>query len=186
MFKLYSRGCEYALRALSFAATTNGEGRFKAREICERTGIPESYARKMFLALVHRGLLRAIRGPGGGYALTRPPGRITLLDIIQAIDGRDTFDHCVMGLETCESANPCPLHETWVRAKERLLAQLCQRTLEDLLTASAPGVPPRPGEREEGRRQRPQYSWVRGGGAKARRISNERDGPEGPGGTKRG
>lgn len=150
MFKLYSKGCEYALRALSFAAMTNGEGRFKTREICEWTGIPESYARKMFLALVHRGLLRAIRGPGGGYALTRSPGRITLLDIIQAVDGQDTFDHCVMGLQICDSADPCPLHETWVRAKERLLAQLRRRTLEDLLTASAGKVPPRLDERGEG------------------------------------
>ncbi|GMU91061.1 MAG: hypothetical protein AMXMBFR4_01190 [Candidatus Hydrogenedentota bacterium] len=185
MFKLYSKGCEYALRALSFAAMTNGEGRFKTREICEWTGIPESYARKMFLALVHRGLLRAIRGPGGGYALTRSPGRITLLDIIQAVDGKDTFDHCVMGLQICDSADPCPLHETWARAKERLLAQLRRRTLEDLLTASA-GAMCRLVSTSAGKDRRRSCSGVWGGGASSERSSNEGDERNRPGGKKRG
>jgi Rrf2 family protein len=138
LFKLYSKGCEYALRALTYAATQNEDGRFQAADVCLQTGIPESFSRKIFQALVQGGFLRALRGPGGGYVLTIPPDQISLLDVIRAVEGDDTFDHCVLGLPECGTKRPCPLHETWVKAKEQLLAQLEKRTLQDLADASQP------------------------------------------------
>ena len=132
VFKLYSKGCEYALRALTSAAAQNDNGRFQAKSVCAAAGIPESFSRKTFQALVQAGFLAAIRGPGGGYRLIRPMSKITLLDVIQAVDGKDTFDHCVMGMPMCGSAHPCPLHGTWANVKTELLAQLKRQTLEDL------------------------------------------------------
>ena len=132
MFKLYSKGCEYALRALTYAASQGENRRFQAKEVCEKTDIPESFTRKVFQALTQGGFLRAVRGPGGGYEMIRPADKITLLDVIEAVEGRDTFDHCVLGFLTCDSKRPCPLHETWLRAKVQLLGQLEHRTLQDL------------------------------------------------------
>lgn len=131
MFKLYSKGCEYALRALTYAASRSENGRFQAKEICEKAGIPESFTRKVFQALTQGGFLQAVRGPGGGYELTRPANEITLLDVIVAVEGEDTFEHCVMGLPTCGSSTPCPLHDTWARGKCELMAQLRRQTLQD-------------------------------------------------------
>lgn len=132
MFRLYSKGCEYAIRALLCVVPKGEVRRFQAAEICRRVGIPEPYTRKVFQALVRGGFLRASRGPGGGYELTRDPGAITLLEVIRAVDGEETFDHCVMGLPQCGSEHPCPLHPVWSGAKEQLLEQLAQQTLEDL------------------------------------------------------
>jgi Rrf2 family protein len=132
VFKLYSKGCEYALRALTYAATQTEKKRFRAREVCEKTGIPESFTRKVFQALTQGGFLLAVRGPGGGYELNRPAEDITLLDVIRAVEGDDTFDHCVLGFPVCDAKCPCPLHETWHRARAQLLAQLQRRTLRDL------------------------------------------------------
>ncbi|NUM53833.1 MAG: Rrf2 family transcriptional regulator [Candidatus Hydrogenedentes bacterium] len=132
MFKLYSKGCEYALRALTYAASQSEDGRFRAKDVCEKTDIPESFTRKVLQALVQGGFLRAVRGPHGGYVLTRPASEITLLDVIEAVEGDTTFDHCVLGFPACGSKHPCPLHDTWARAKQRLTAQLGRRTLREL------------------------------------------------------
>lgn len=132
MFKLYSKGCEYALRALTYAASQSEDGRFQAKDVCEKTDIPESFTRKVLQSLVQGGFLQAVRGPGGGYELSRPASEITLLDVIEAVEGGDTFDHCVLGLPTCGSKHPCPLHDTWALAKQQLLAQLERRTLQEL------------------------------------------------------
>lgn len=135
MFKLYSKGCEYAMRALIFAAQRDdGQGsRFQIGEVCEKLDIPESFTRKIFQALVQGGFLQAMRGPGGGYQLNRPPSEIPLIEIIEAVDGADTFNHCVMGLPECNGKKPCPLHEVWSSTKNTLLEHLGKKTLQDVL-----------------------------------------------------
>lgn len=132
VFKLCSKGCEYALRALTYAAAQGDNTRFQAKEVCEKADIPESFTRKVFQSLTQGGFLRAVRGPGGGYELSRPAEEITLLDVIEAVEGADTFNQCVLGFPTCGTGHPCPLHETWSVAKKQLLAQLAERTLQDL------------------------------------------------------
>lgn len=132
MFKLYSKGCQYALRALTFVVADTTKERFQAREICDKAEIPEHFTRKVFQELVQGGFLKAHRGPGGGYSLTRPPNEITLLEVIKAVEGEDTFEHCVLGFSECGRANPCPLHDIWVVAKKNLLENLSRTTLDKL------------------------------------------------------
>ncbi len=140
MFRLYSKGCAYALRALVCAAATDGGKRFKATTICRRAGIPEAYTRKVFQALVQGKFLRAVLGPGGGYELSRPPGEISILEVIRAVDGEDTFDQCIMGLPQCGCEQPCPLHPVWEEAKKALLQRLAQNTLQDLVTSTTSSI----------------------------------------------
>ena len=132
MCRLYSQGCEYAIRALVHAAPRAKGERFKAKAICEKAGIPESFTRKVFRSLVQGGFLEALRGPGGGYSLLEDPDRISLLEIIKAVDGGDTFEGCIMGLGECNAIKPCPLHYVWNSAKNEMLDQLESKTLSDL------------------------------------------------------
>ncbi len=133
MFKLYSKGCQYALRALTFVVAESDKERFQAKDICEKAEIPESFTRKVFQSLVQGGFLDAHRGPGGGYSLTRPPSEITLLEVIRAVEGEDTFDHCVLGFTECGSAKPCPLHEVWIESREMLINHLSSTTLDQMV-----------------------------------------------------
>lgn len=132
MLKLYSKGCQYTLRALTFVVADRDKERFQAKDICERAEIPESFTRKVLQALVQGGFLQAHRGPGGGYSLTRDPSEITVLEVIQAVEGEDTFDHCILGFEECSGVNPCPLHDLWVDSKRNLLDNLSGTTLDQL------------------------------------------------------
>jgi Rrf2 family iron-sulfur cluster assembly transcriptional regulator len=132
LLKLYSKGCQYTLRALTFVVADKEKERFQAKDICERAEIPESFTRKVLQALVQGGFLHAHRGPGGGYSLTRDPSEITVLEVIQAVEGEDTFDHCILGFDECSGENPCPLHELWVDSKRNLLDNLSGTTLDQL------------------------------------------------------
>ncbi len=132
MFKLYSKGCEYALRALLCVVADRERKRFRARSVCRQAGIPEAYSRKVFQSLVQGGFLRAVPGPGGGYELTRDPEQITLLEVIRAVDGDDTFSECILGFALCGGEKPCPFHALWGDARMELLDRLGAQTMVTL------------------------------------------------------
>ncbi|MDA9101408.1 Rrf2 family transcriptional regulator, partial [Omnitrophica bacterium] len=107
MFKLYSKGCQYTLHALSRIPVKEPGQKLTARTLCKVAGIPESFTRKMLQSLSQSGFLKAVPGPGGGYVLAKDPKKVSILDIIQAVDGKDAFDRCVMGLPACGDFQPC-------------------------------------------------------------------------------
>jgi len=121
------------MRALAYAAALHPGRRFRAAAVCRQAGVPEPFTRKVLHLLVESGLLTAHRGPGGGYALSRPPGEITLLEIVLAID--DAFDtrRCVMGFGPCGANGPCPLHHATERCSTMLEGVLHDHTLAQLV-----------------------------------------------------
>jgi Rrf2 family iron-sulfur cluster assembly transcriptional regulator len=153
MFRLYSRGCEYAIRAMVAAVLAGGDKRFLAKEVCREAGIPESFTRKVFQSLVQGEFLEAVRGPGGGYVLTRDPSQVSVYDVIVAVDGEDTFEHCILGLPQCGGSHACPLHEVWSRSKEHLLRQLRDTSVQDLAETGR-ATPSTPQPEETGRLSR--------------------------------
>jgi len=131
VFQLYSKGCEYAIKAL--IQMRDPDQNYSAKQICKRARIPESFSRKIFQALVRGGFLEAIQGPGGGYCLRQHPKKISVLDIVRAVEGNQTFNQCVMGLSRCVERNPCALHDSWLKAKEKLTSELREKRLQDLI-----------------------------------------------------
>ncbi len=133
MFKLYSKGCEYALRLLSSLDPEMLVTRFTAQDCCRKTKIPEAFTRKTLQALSRNGILMAGSGRTGGYCLSKPPEKIAVLEIVLAVEGEDYFDACVMGKSLCSSKAPCPLHDNWMKSKKPLLKDLKQLSLLDLV-----------------------------------------------------
>ncbi len=132
MFSIYSKGCEYAIRALTKISGEQSRRKFLARDICRKAGIPEAYARKTFQALVQNGFLKAVPGPGGGYSLTRDPKKTTVLDVVEAVEGKNFFSKCVLGFSVCGEKNPCALHTMWVSLKKGVMEELGSRTMRQL------------------------------------------------------
>ena len=131
---IYSRTCEYAIRALIYFADHPQAPSASVKEVSGESGVPQSYVAKIFQCLAQSGILRSQRGPTGGYSLTTPVSKLSLLRIVQALDDpkRSAFSNCVMGLEKCNDKNPCPLHHIWSRAKEEMLDKLAAATLSDV------------------------------------------------------
>jgi len=124
------RRAEYALRAAVHLARRNADGvPRKGRVIAEATGVPPQYLPQVLAGLVRAGLVRSAPGPRGGYALTRAPETISLLDVIEAVDGPLTSVVCPLRGVRCGGAEPCGLHADWRAAQELARAGLGAATL---------------------------------------------------------
>ena len=132
MLRLYSKGCEYTLRALICLAARDGGKHMTVRDVCRQARIPEASTRKMLQHLVREGLLRAVSGPGGGYQLRCVPNTVRIFRIITMVDGAHAMDRCVLGLAACNKQSPCTLHATLTRSRSLLLSELKSETLKEL------------------------------------------------------
>ena len=103
----------------------------KTGEIAECTGIPPAYLSKILHKLGQSGLITAKRGAYGGYALSRPARKISLLDVVEAVKGRPTKPACLIGLSECSDEHPCPAHEFWKKERERIWKKLSHLNLRD-------------------------------------------------------
>lgn len=127
---IYSNACAYAIRAMARLAMLRPDGYVLLDELCEGSDLPRHFVAKIFQELVRKGLLTSAKGRGGGFALARKPGRITLYDIVAIIDGVERLDQCVVGMEKCNDQQPCPQHDQWVAIRQTLATFLRETTLE--------------------------------------------------------
>jgi FeS assembly SUF system regulator len=103
---------DYAVVTMSAAARHCGGARTSAAELAEETGLPAPTVQKLVSLLSRAGLLRSLRGAGGGIQLARPAAAITLADIVEAVEGPIALTACVeagkhdCGLEPCCSVRP--------------------------------------------------------------------------------
>jgi Rrf2 family iron-sulfur cluster assembly transcriptional regulator len=132
---IYSKPCEYAIRALSYLAQFPNGGAVQGKEIAKAEGLPAPVLGKVLQELARKGLVDSRRGPGGGFKLARKPQLITLRDIVAAIDGLDQFLECAVGLERCSDESPCPLHDTWKGLRMQMMTYLETTTLADMAVA---------------------------------------------------
>jgi len=88
-----SKAEEYGIRLVASLAASGGQ--LTTRELAEREGLPEATVSKVVLRLRRAGLVEASRGRRGGYTLARPPAEITLLEVIETIEGPVAVDECV-------------------------------------------------------------------------------------------
>ncbi|MDP3980541.1 MAG: Rrf2 family transcriptional regulator [Chlamydiota bacterium] len=132
---IYSRTSEYAIRALSYIASKQNKSRATVEEISLNTKVPMAYIAKIFQCLVKAKILRSYRGPNGGYALISDPHQLSLMKIIQALDDarQSPLSHCIMGFAFCSSEKPCPVHDIWATAKEKICNKLSESTVLDMV-----------------------------------------------------
>ncbi|MBM4410376.1 MAG: Rrf2 family transcriptional regulator [Chloroflexi bacterium] len=126
---------DYSVRAVIDLARHYGDGRRKAREIATVMDIPVRYLPQLLAPLVRRGLLVATAGPEGGYALARDPASISVLEVIEAVEGPLESPRCVLRGGPCDWDETCPLHETWGRARNALAGELGRTTFAELAMA---------------------------------------------------
>lgn len=126
---LYSKTCEHAIRALAYLAARPVGELCLVGEIADAEDMPRPFTSKILRDLVRAGVLTSSRGPGGGYAMARDPGEISLLEILQIIDGADHIDRCAVGLDLCNEFAPCPLHDEFKPLRDAIRAYLEGTTL---------------------------------------------------------
>ena len=134
---LYSRPCEYALRALTYITSNIDTELIRAQEIAEAENLPAPFLAKLLQQLARSGLLVSVKGPKGGFGLARSPDDISLMEVVSAVDGEEGFKRCAVGLAECNDEAPCPLHDTWKPLRTNILDYMAGRSLTDLAEAMA-------------------------------------------------
>jgi len=102
--------------AMAFLASNHGRI-VKVKEITEKFGVSFHHLRKVMLRLEKEGLVIATQGPRGGYKLARPPSKISLLEIFEAIEGKFPSSNCIFGNKICRG-NGCIFGDFFVRTRE--------------------------------------------------------------------
>lgn len=132
---MLSRTGEYALRAVLLLAARNGRRAvLTAGEIAEALGVPRNYLAKTLQRLVRRGVLRSVRGPGGGFALARPASSLPVSAVLSEFEELVPSGTCILGGRPCDERNPCVAHERWLEWS-RELARLLGGTMVGELVA---------------------------------------------------
>jgi Rrf2 family protein len=123
----------YALRTLLDVALHGGEGWRAIKEIAVSQGISEKFISRLAVPLRRAGLLETGRGSKGGLRLARFPDKITLLEIVEAVDGPLALVHCLARPGDCERQGKCAAERAWSGVNDALAAALRRVTLADVV-----------------------------------------------------
>jgi Rrf2 family cysteine metabolism transcriptional repressor len=126
---------EYGLLALIDLSCRYGEGPVSARGVAERQTIPLKFLEQLLSALRKAGIVSAVRGAHGGFALSRHPGEITVLDVVEALEGPLAPTSCD-GVGCCRN-DACAAAKVWSRATDALRGVFTGTTLADLASAQS-------------------------------------------------
>lgn len=130
---MLAKATEYALRSAIYVVGQSKVGRrVGVDEIAEELGAPRHFVAKILQTLTKNQILLSAKGPNGGFYWEAQTPRIMALDIILLMEGRGFLTECVLGLKTCSSKNPCPLHYQYKPSRDRILAMFGEASLEDL------------------------------------------------------
>ena len=135
-----SRQADYASRIILHLALQPNGDRITAGEIAKQRLIPRSFVRRVVTQLSAAGLLTTTRGSDGGITLARPADQITLLEVIEAIDGPLMLNICTEEPQFCPLMPACTVHQAWVDARHLLTTHLAQVTFDKLAARHRFGV----------------------------------------------
>ncbi len=131
---MFSKACEYGIRALTVIAEAGKEHKkIGMKDICKLAKTPEFFTAKILQNLVKQKIIGSQKGPSGGFFIAKDLDKITLYDIVEAIDGKEIFVKCGLGLDKCNAKKPCPMHSQFELVRNELNEMCRNNNLEDLV-----------------------------------------------------
>ncbi len=137
-----SEGVEWGLHCVSVLAGLPPGATLPAKALAEYHGLSETYLAKHLQALTNAGIIESVPGPKGGYRLQRPPQEITVLEVMEAIDGREPLFRCTEIRQQGPLAqgpqayqHPCGIHVVMARAEKAWRDALREQTIADLVAS---------------------------------------------------
>jgi len=132
-----TRQADYAVRAVLHLARVGNKERSATSMIAKEQNIPPSFLAKIISQLSIAGLLHTSRGARGGVTLAREPGDITLLEVVEAIDGPIQLNECVGNEGACTFDADCPIKPVWCDAQDELVGRLKSTNFQQMLVQPA-------------------------------------------------
>lgn len=131
MMELTRKG-EYAIRGIVYLASRPGDQVCLLSEIAAAVDVPQTFLAKIFQQFSKIGLVKSFRGTGGGFVLGRTPDKITLLEVVEAVEGPIVPNRCVTGAGDCDRSSACTVHPVWVKVQDQVRDILNSITLKEL------------------------------------------------------
>jgi Rrf2 family protein len=131
MMELTRKG-EYAIRGIVYLASRPADQVCLLSDIAAAVEVPPTFLAKIFQQFSKIGLVKSYRGTGGGFILGREPDKITLLEVVEAVEGPIIPNRCVISEGECHRDVTCNVHPVWVSVQEQVRDILAKVTLRDL------------------------------------------------------
>ena len=133
---MFSKSCEYAIKAVIYIAQQSlQKNRVSLNDIAKEIDSPTAFTAKILQLLSKEKIIRAVMGQTGGYEIKLSQlDNITLLNIVNVIDGEHIHSGCGLGLKECNELIPCPIHYDFVKIRDDLKQMLNKTTILVLAT----------------------------------------------------
>ena len=130
---MLSQTCKTAVKAVLFLALKleNGE-KAGIKEIADYLNASEHTVGKMLQTLVRRGVINSLKGPSGGFYISKLQQEQPIINIVEAIDGENVFGGCGLGLSRCSTTHPCPIHNEYKEARDVMNKIFRNKSVADL------------------------------------------------------
>lgn len=131
---MLSLTCKIAIKAVIYLASKfETEEKSSIKEIAGYIDASEHTVGKLLQTLVKEKVINSVKGPTGGFYINPKQMDQPIVHIIYAIDGKDVFDHCGLGLKKCSESHPCPIHNDYKLVRDQFrdifinikIAELC-------------------------------------------------------------
>ena len=130
---MFSKSTEYAIRALVYLAVNSSpKQRYGVKKIAEDLDFPEHYLGKVLQQLARNNIISSVKGPNGGFCVDNDAMEISLLKIIESIDGLAFFSTCGLGLHECNDEKPCPIHKDYQIFRGEFYKMLSEKTIKNI------------------------------------------------------
>ena len=137
---MFSKACEYAIRAMIYVLTESGNGsKVSIKEIAKNTDAPEPFVAKVLQILSKRGIINSLKGPNGGFYIEGPAKTTSLMEIVKAVDGDKLFVSCGLGIKNCSERKPCPIHYEYKEVRDKIIKMLKENTIQELAAGLVEG-----------------------------------------------
>jgi Rrf2 family protein len=133
--------CKTAIKAVIYLSSKHRSGENAGiKEIAECIDASEHTVGKLLQVLVRQGVIRSVKGPAGGFNISDAQMKQPIMHIVEAIDGKQVFKGCGLGLSRCSAAHPCPIHDEYGKARGIIAELFNDKRIEDLCGSVSNGI----------------------------------------------
>ena len=130
---MLSLTCKTAIKAVIFLASKSKTGeKAGILEIAEYINASEHTVAKLLQALVKEKVINSTKGPSGGFYISKQQQKLSIINIIEAIDGKEVFKECGLGLSKCSASHPCPIHNDYKESRDLMENLFKRKRIVDL------------------------------------------------------
>jgi Rrf2 family protein len=135
-----TRAADYAVRVMIYLAAAGPESRHSLIDLASENGAPVSFLSKVLQTLARAGLISSRRGQSGGFTISTRGRAASMLDVIEAVDGKIGLNLCLVQGKSCSRKSSCPAHPVWADAQRAMLQVLDSAMIAALAAHSKPAL----------------------------------------------